>query len=843
MAILGDVKCFVQANNGDILLGTNDAARIYKSSDNGQTWTLVISLGSTAGVTGLVKDSNGRLFATVILGAATQGIWRSANDGATWTRVYTNPVTPNGYSDITAIRWNNVLVATGYGTSAGPGNVVSSSDGGVTWVVSDVGVNLRPLHAKKVSSSELGLLAWFGYESVTPMTTQTTPGGGSLATYRNTIPVEGIDVAIFNYMNTGGVAEEARIWAAQNGSNAEIWKYNSVHLTNLGSGSTAWAKVATISSAEFFVLYVDPIPVHTTQNRTIWAGAVGKIYVSYNNGLAWAVATEAPVGEMYAFIRTVSGVLIAGGEAGEIFLYSGSGGSEGGGDPEEEEPSPIPDPITVTSSRLLGREATCEDEVYVSNKTAFSTVTHVLYYNGSTYEELQFATVLPYYLFGTTPAVGRIAYFGSRTTDSNVPSGTFSSLIFDITQTAETLTLVWEYWNGSAWTTLTTQDNTSQFRVLGVKSVHWATPTAWVTTSVNAVTGYWVRARVTALGTNNVAPIHDNRYIYTVNLPYVEIAEEEINGDVPALMKVKWNNRADDLSTNLSLQLDRLVCGLRSIGRGVNFNAYLNISDVQALFGVAISKDVDGSWTTSNRAPTNRMLSVSYSSAGRLNTWNNLVTFTFSNTVARDYYGQYRAFVRCYKVGSGSNNWQIRLKSIFGSGGGSVISKTVFPTLAAEWEVLDFGQISIPTVQVAQQIGNIGDQLSLTIQGYNTSTNIAIQFFDLILIPHDEWAVDTLAPELATTATTDVKGSYYMDIDSITNPKATITALNRNAAGQIVSRYQAINNGPAILQKGRAQKLWFLGMSYENFWRGFPEIAGSIEVSKQQRYLGFRGRN
>lgn len=838
MAIIGDVLCFVQANNGDVLLGTNNAARIYKSSDNGQTWTQVISLGSTAAVTGMVKDINGRLFATVILGAATQGIWRSANDGATWTRVKTNPATANGYSDITVIQANNVLVATGYGASATAGNIVSSSDGGTTWANGNVGTSLQGQHAHRVASSELGILAWFGFESITPMTTLTNPGGGVLSTLRNTIPVSGKDIAIFNYINASNIQEEARIWTAQNGSNAEIWKYASVHLTNLGTGSTGWAKVATITGAEFFALYVDPIPAYITQNRTIWAGANGKIYVSYNSGLAWAVATEVPVGKMYAFIRTVSGVLIAGGEAGEIFLFSGGSGSEGGGEVPEEEESPSP----TYNTQLLGREATCEDEVYASNKASFSNVTHVIAYDG-TYEELQFATELPYYLFGDPPASGRIVYFGSKTTDSNVLGGTFSSLVFDLTQAGDDITVAWEYWNGSSWTALTVQDNTSAFHILGAKSVHWVIPATWTTTAVNGTTGYWVRARVTAIGSAPIAPIHDNRYIYTVNLPYVEISEDEINGDLAALMKVKWNNRADDLSTNLSLQLDRLVCGLRSVDRGTNFNAYLNISDVQTLFGVTITKDVDGSWGTSIRTPTNRSLVISYASGARLNTWNDLVTFTFSNTVARDYYGQYRAFVRCYKYGAGSNNWQLRLRTVFGSGGGKVDTKAIFPTTGQEWEVLDFGQISIPTIQVAQQAGNVGDQLSLIVQGYNTATGVGLQLFDLILIPHDEWATDAIAPELATTATTDVKGSYYMDLDSLSNPKANFMALNRNAAGQIVSRYQAINNGPAILQRGRTQRLWFLGMSYENFWRGYPEIAGSVEVFKQQRYLGFRGRN
>lgn len=834
MAISGDVLCFVQANNGNVLLGTNNNARIYKSTNNGSTWTQVISFGTSSSVTGLVKDNSGNLFASVQLGATSQGIWRSVDNGDSWNRVKTS-TTGNGYLGITVIRPTNRIVAVGYGNSAGAYNATASVDGGTNWLTLDTGVPLRPLNAHRVAASELGTLAWFGFQTVTPMTNLTNPGDGSLSTYRNTIPVEGKDIIVFNYQSFDGRIQEERMWATKNGSNTEIWMFNSTE--PVVPGSPIWGRVLTVSGAIFNCLYVDPAVSRLSILRTIWAGANGSIYVSYNNGLYWALATDAPVGSMYAFIRTTSGVLIAGGEAGEIFIYSGGGsGSEGGGGSSETPPT-----TGTTTSQLLGREATCEDEVYATNKYSFTNITHVVYYNGSTYSELQFGTLYPYTLFGSPPAVGRIVYFGNKTSDSNIPHGPFSSLVVDLTQAGDSITVVWEYWNGSSWAALTTQDNTNQFHLLGAKSVHWQIPALWATTTINSVLGYWMRARITAVGSDVVAPIHDNRYIYTVNLPYVEIAEDEITGDLPALMKVKWNNRADDLGSSLALQVNRLVCGLRKTGRGENFSAYLNISDVQTLFGVTLTKDVDAIWVSLLRAPTNRALQISYSSGARLNTWNNLATFTFSNTVARDYYGQFRAFLRVYKYGSGVSNWQIRLQTIFGSGGGKVNSKIVFPTAGADWEVLDLGQISIPTVQLPQSAGNIGDQLSISVQGYNTATGIGLELYDLILIPHDEWAVDAIAPEYSATATTEVKGSYYMDVDSISNPKSSILTLNRNAADQIVSRYQSLSNGPAILQVASTQRLWFLAMAYTTFWYASPEVTGSIQVFKQQRYLGFRG--
>lgn len=86
-----------------------------------------------------------------------------------------------------------------------------------------------------------------------------------------------------------------------------------------------------------------------------------------------------------------------------------------------------------------------------------------------------------------TPATTDRTYFGS--------SSTFANLTFDFGTVGTTATYVWEYWNGSAWTTLTVTDGTTNFTANG--SVTFTIPGSWATTSVNSVTMYWVRVRYT----------------------------------------------------------------------------------------------------------------------------------------------------------------------------------------------------------------------------------------------------------------------------------------------------------------------------------------------------------
>ena len=861
MALSGDVKSLVQASNGHVLAGTNNSARIYRSTDNGQTWTQIIALGSsTDSVNALFRDKNtGYIFAAVSGGATAQGIWRSLDHGASWAKVKAHPGGAGyGYLDITAPQGGGRLIAVGFPTTVSASPIITSSNSGTTWLdVSTPAYNQRhmaiaayndPVLFSLYPGESYGQFSFIGTDSY--YTAQygvnlVTGGGGNLVgfgTVGGGAGNGGLDMASFLFKDNTNQYRRRALWAVKshlNVANTEIWQYPAT------PSSFSFAKIVTITGKLFNTLYVDPIFVwqNIGLDRTIWAGANGEIWVSYNSGLAWSVATTAPTGQIYSFVRTTDNILIAGGASGEIFIFGGTGGEGGGGTEPDPDPGPGPDPTppSVATSRFLGRSATCDNEVFVANKFSFSQITHAFYYNGSTFDNFQFEDEPPYNFLGTgTPTTSRIAYFGSLTGDTNVPGGPFSGVVFDLTTIGNDLTILWEYWNGSAWATIPSYvDGTDNFKLPGVRSVHWRIPSGWATTAVNSITGYWVRARISAVGSSPVAPIQGNRYIYTPSLPYIEVAAGEVSGDLPALARYYWHNRAENDSGAIGTKIDRMIAGLKSIEKGVDFNAYLNISDVQTPFGISLAVGTGATWGNQVTAPTGRALTVTYSSGGDLNVWNDLVTFTLNNTVARGYYGSYRVFVRCTKAGA-IQDWQIRVKTAFGSGGGSSFSQTRYATSAGTWEVIDLGQMAIPTIQVAQQQAT-AQQISITVQGKASQTSSAMTFFDLILIPVDEWAIDAKAATLATTNAGKVIGNQFLDIDSITNPKGLISALNRNSASQIVSQFQAINNGPAILQTGQQQRLWMLAMNYNNYWTGIPEIAGSVQVFKKQRYLGFRG--
>ena len=84
----------------------------------------------------------------------------------------------------------------------------------------------------------------------------------------------------------------------------------------------------------------------------------------------------------------------------------------------------------------------------------------------------------------------------------------FSQLIVNLgtNGVANTEVLAWEYWNG-AWVALTVTDGTTGLTASG--TVSWTPPSDWVTTTVNSVTGYFVRVRLVS-GAFTTAPLVQN---------------------------------------------------------------------------------------------------------------------------------------------------------------------------------------------------------------------------------------------------------------------------------------------------------------------------------------------
>jgi len=113
----------------------------------------------------------------------------------------------------------------------------------------------------------------------------------------------------------------------------------------------------------------------------------------------------------------------------------------------------------------------------------------------------------------STPAVDDATYFGH--------TEKFSYIKVDVdTVGVGTWTIVWEYWNGSAWATLTIgHQGMTNFRDVNtdIKYNVFEPPSDWATTSVNSQTAYWIRARVSAFTSMSTTPVGGQGWIGALN--------------------------------------------------------------------------------------------------------------------------------------------------------------------------------------------------------------------------------------------------------------------------------------------------------------------------------------
>lgn len=497
--------------------------------------------------------------------------------------------------------------------------------------------------------------------------------------------------------------------------------------------------------------------------------------------------------------------------------------------------------------------STCDDEVFIANKHNLANITDVYYYDAAPAgfsANLMFAA-LPYAFLPAVPAVGDIVYFGINTALAD--SGPFCSLVFDIGTAQVDLTIVWEIWNG-AWVALpAVQDNTATaqaFDTIGVNSVHWGQDAAaWATTTVNGITGYWVRARVTAIGGAPSPPTQQNRDIYSVVWPYIDIDEDEIGGDIAALAQEKIRNVSFE-GLAQPLFFNRFLVGLRSLERGEDFSAYINIADEQNDPGITTTTSIATVFQNDITAPTGRSALYTPVATG---VWNNRAYIQFSDALSTQYYGRFHAFLRVKQTGGVVGDIEAYLELVIDP---TTRATTLFTTSTESPDAvgymltLDFGQIIIPS-NVLSQLEEV-DDLAIIIQAQNLNAvpgTATLTIYDLILMPVDECAIeaiDTLRNSSASAITLD--NDLLMNIDSIAYPKRDIRTLGQKETDdEIRLIYRPVTAGPALLQSNAEQRLWFFGFRdftpplATNIWAQDIETVHTVRLNKAQRYFSMRG--
>jgi hypothetical protein len=495
---------------------------------------------------------------------------------------------------------------------------------------------------------------------------------------------------------------------------------------------------------------------------------------------------------------------------------------------------------------LFGQERTDEPTVFVANKHNFAQLSNIYRYDasGPSWSGNLIGETTPFDLFPATPAAGDILYIGSVT-------GIFNSVVFDLgTVQVDITTAVWEYSLGAdAWDTLTTVDLTAigtlRLAAEGVNSVGWRVPADWATDTVNAVDAYWIRLRITAVGAAPASPEQDNRNIYTVITPYVDIDADDVGGDVPALIKISMINKSDNSAGGQFLFTSRVIAALRSLDRGIDFSPFINLSDTQTQTGITLTDGTGVADGDSYISPTGR--SKVHTCTGNA-VWETALTITLDNSLAYSYLGRFHAFLRGYATTGARDNLQVALVVQVGSGSSTTfVSQIGKPaSIFSQSGLIDLGSFVIPNPLESTTPDSMAE-IQFAIIVYSETLAGTFHMQDLILMPTDECIVDTYSADATTTAassSTSCRDGYPLTIDSISNLKGTVRANIQDGSGRHVANWMVNSPNELIVNTKKDQRLWFLASNMIGGGVNAPVwIFSAIQIEKVQRYLGMRGSN
>ena len=147
-------------------------------------------------------------------------------------------------------------------------------------------------------------------------------------------------------------------------------------------------------------------------------------------------------------------------------------------------------------------------------------------------------------------------YIGSR-----IP---FSGVNLTISQIAKDCTIVWEYYNGSTWATITgLVDGTTGLTVIGANNITFTPPVDWAKNTLTAGNKYYcIRARFSVVGGGYQQPLGTRAYINTseamgpTDLIRIVLMDTSEEVRIPLLQPINYAQVTEFQDPNLMVHLD-----------------------------------------------------------------------------------------------------------------------------------------------------------------------------------------------------------------------------------------------------------------------------------------------
>lgn len=337
-------------------------------------------------------------------------------------------------------------------------------------------------------------------------------------------------------------------------------------------------------------------------------------------------------------------------------------------------------------------------------------------------------------------------------------------------------TFAYEYWNGG-WQALALGDDFTlypdddPFDATGHWGFNWKGADDWQKTGIDGDNKFWIRIVVTMGGVWTTSPANAVYAIYNQRTPQIRIPAASLEGDSPPTMlfrlKQSYGGDGDVYFSNNS----RIIVGAKSRHTD-EFNSHLNCGNDGLPAGWGVTYDNDTSSETSEIAPGGDRAICDFSTDTTM-----ALRVRFTGTNMLDVYrGKYLPYLRVTQVlgDVGDCNVKLRIR-VAGINDydtlwdGPSIQLEGASDVGGEMEIVNLNPqqtISIPlhTTKLADEFENA--ELYFEIWAERTTGSSELRFYDLILIPADEWVCEMDDP--ITEAEDDpsaLRGETGLDLD------------------------------------------------------------------------------
>lgn len=475
-------------------------------------------------------------------------------------------------------------------------------------------------------------------------------------------------------------------------------------------------------------------------------------------------------------------------------------------------------------------------KVFAANLDERTNITHIYNYDDSagTYSDNLIDSARPTTLFPAGAAALDSVFIGIEASAANFYGGPFNSLYFDIVTPASSTTsysIGFYYYNGATFASPTPNTHDLSLELSETGLVTWDMPTNQTVTTINGVAGYWIKIQLTPLVgvfTNPTIGIRP----YRVATNWLEVQEDNVGGDVPALLK-----SINHYLLEGTHPINGILVGLRSLSRGEDFRSIISVSRNQSDANISVSKGGGAVWANDDEIAS----AVSYAqlTVATPNTEDSTVaTVTITGDLAQQYVGRFNLIVRCNLTGTNPflsariSTANTILAEYFETDRLSKSGSSFYSVYDIE-----FGEITIPvsSSQLKSEIQDVKIQILLT----TGSTAATADVFSIALLPTDEFYSRFDGASSGTSIDREIL------IDS-TNSKRIIRATLTEQNGNYGFSLNATNPGPYILQNAERQRLHFYLYDSANslfaaMYDSMPYMITSATLAGANRYLTMRG--